>query len=900
MQTPFLSVVLNLGEAMTAQERQDLALIIEEVLEQRKQGIKNDRGEWISPLFPKLLYFLNEGLNVNPNDSYYYLTKLVAECEVKRMQPDIISEKKCREAKSGQVIANMGCHQIDTPIVMFDGTRKKVQDVQVGDYLMGDDNTPRRVLELVRGEGKMYQITQSQAEPYVVNEDHILSLVYRSSQPRHGYKDGDIVQVSVKDYLKLSKDFRSKLKGYKRGYDLPEKEYLIPPYILGLWLGDGTAHNGTFTVNENELKIADDIQAYAESIGMTTSRTYEPKKHTYCVRIRKTEDNNKPNKFLDALKELNLIDNKHIPDEYLLGSRQQRSDLLAGLINTDGWGRRDRGRCSVVLGNTNEDLINKAKIIADSLGYRTNIIVARDEQVMECGSDKKLCLCKPYYHLSIRKYNNPLLLEHKRPGTPGKRDFDTSTISITRVSDNDEYYGFNLDGNQLYLFNDCTVTHNCRSFLTPHWTEKIYYQNRGAAGCVDAELDSIKRFGLNAEFLDAPSENYLCKSITPLTLDAILKEILVHYDLPILQGSGCVKYIDIPAHLVVYNYLGNTGWIESIIWDKYVVTVKCREPKTYGRWNQGVVTINLPYIALEAKEKGVDFFKLLKERSELVRIALRTRHERVRQIRAENAPLLWMYGALSRLEAKDDLSSMLDDVEYTTISYGYVGLYETCMALIGESNTTAKGQELSKKILNFINDLLAKWKMEDHIPYSIYGTPEEQTTEKFAKALKRRFFEMGEVNGVTDHDYVTNSYHVNPAEKINAFDKLRIEGEFLQLSKGGAVSYVECSSDLDKNLAAVETLFRYMYDNILYSELNFTNEDYCDACGYHGELILDNTLNGKFLFHCPKCGCYDATKLHATRRLCGYLGEVANGISSSSPNANQGRLADIYARVKHI
>ena len=159
---------------------------------------------------------------------------------------------------------------------------------------------------------------------------------------------------------------------------------------------------------------------------------------------------------------------------------------------------------------------------------------------------------------------------------------------------------------------------------------------------------------------------------------------------------------------------------------------------------------------------------------------------------------------------------------------------------------------------------------------------------------------MGDIKGVTDHDYVTNSYHVNPAEKINAFDKLRIEGEFLQLSKGGAVSYVECSSDLDRNLAAVETLFRYMYDNILYSELNFTNEDYCDVCGYHGELVLDNTLNGKFLFHCPKCGCYDATKLHATRRLCGYLGEVANGISSSSPNANQGRLADIFARVKHI
>ena len=173
-------------------------------------------------------------------------------------------------------------------------------------------------------------------------------------------------------------------------------------------------------------------------------------------------------------------------------------------------------------------------------------------------------------------------------------------------------------------------------------------------------------------------------------------------------------------------------------------------------------------------------------------------------------------------------------------------------------------------------------------------------TMAVAKALKKQFMDLGEIKGVNDHLYVTNSYHVNPAEKINAFDKLRIEGQFLQLSKGGAVSYVECSTDLDKNIPAIETLFRYMYDNILYSELNFTNEDYCDNCGYHGELILDNTKDGKFLFHCPKCNCFDATKLHAPRRLCGYLGEVANGIGPDSPNANQGRLEDIYSRVKHI
>lgn len=537
-QTPFISMVLNLREAMTEKEQADLALIIEEVLKQRKRGVKNKDGEWVSPLFPKLLYVMCEGLNVNEDDPYYYLTRLAAKCEVLRMQPDVVSEKKCREAKDGQIICSMGC----------------------------------------------------------------------------------------------------------------------------------------------------------------------------------------------------------------------------------------------------------------------------------------------------------------------------------------------------------------RSFLTPYWRSITYTKKINEAGTDAAEVYSVRKFGLNVEFLDKADKNRLCFSLTPLTLTQIWEHVST-------EPTGDISF---EPHKVIYNYLGNTGWIERIVNDGSRITVYCKEPKTYGRWNQGVVTINLPFIALESIRDNKDFFELLEEESQIVRLALQERHKRIAEIKAENAPLLWMYGGLSRLDAHDDLHTMLEDIDYTTISYGYVGLYETCMALIGKSNTTPEGQELSKDILNFINTMLADWKAEDNIPYSIYGTPEEQTTEKFAKALKKQFMDLGEIKGVNDHLYVTNSYHVNPAEKINAFDKLRIEGQFLQLSKGGAVSYVECSTDLDKNIPAIETLFRYMYDNILYSELNFTNEDYCDNCGYHGELILDNTKDGKFLFHCPKCNCFDATKLHAPRRLCGYLGEVANGIGPDSPNANQGRLEDIYSRVKHI
>lgn len=537
-QTPFVSVNLCLAEAMTKQEQKDLAMIIEEVLRQRTEGVKDRKGRIISPLFPKLLYWICDGLNVEETDPYYYLNELAVDCVVKRMQPDILSEKKCREAKEGQIIPNMGC----------------------------------------------------------------------------------------------------------------------------------------------------------------------------------------------------------------------------------------------------------------------------------------------------------------------------------------------------------------RSFLTPYWQKKTYVEKDGKIQ--HAELYSILNYGINWEILDKPNKNYICRSLEPKSIKELYETLRKEYDC-------CV--IELGDWKVVYNYLGNTARIQSISYNKETdeYSIEVLEPKTYGRWNQGVVTINIPYVALKSKLDNRDFYETLDEYLAICRKGLQERHKSIKRIRAENAPILWMDGGLARLNPQDNLDSMLEDnVDYTTISLGYVGLYETCMCLIGKSNTSKEGIKLSKEIMKYMNNKCAEWKNEDKIPYSIYSTPEESSTEKFAKALKK--LADGEViKGVTDHDYITNSYHVCPSERIDAFAKLKLEGEYLALSKGGAVSYIECGTSLITNKKVILQLMKYMYDNILYAEFNFRNEGSCDECGYEGELnIIDD--NGKLIFQCPHCLNKNQKTLHYTLRLCGYIGEVANGISSNSPNSNQGRVADFKARIIHI
>ena len=308
------------------------------------------------------------------------------------------------------------------------------------------------------------------------------------------------------------------------------------------------------------------------------------------------------------------------------------------------------------------------------------------------------------------------------------------------------------------------------------------------------------------------------------------------------------------------------------------------EHKYYGRFNQGVVTVNLVDIGLSAHGDLEAFWQIFDERMELCHRALRCRHERLKGTRSDVAPILWQYGALARLDKGETIDRLLYD-GYSTLSLGYAGLWECVMALIGKKLTEPEGEELGLAIMRKLNEYTARWKAAENIDYSLYGTPLESTTYKFAKCLQRRF---GVIPGVTDKGYITNSYHVHVTEPINAFDKIRLEAKFQALSPGGAISYVEVP-DMQNNLDAVLEVMKFIYDNIIYAELN-TKSDYCQCCGYDGEIGIEE-VDGKLIWKCPQCGNTDQDKMNVARRTCGYIG---------TQFWNQGRTQEIRERVLHL
>ena len=304
--------------------------------------------------------------------------------------------------------------------------------------------------------------------------------------------------------------------------------------------------------------------------------------------------------------------------------------------------------------------------------------------------------------------------------------------------------------------------------------------------------------------------------------------------------------------------------------------------KYYGRFNQGVVTINLPDIALTSGKDMDLFWQVFDERLDLCHRALQIRHKRLSKVTSDVAPILWQHGALARLEKGESIHELLHH-GYSTISLGYAGLYECVKYMTGHSHTdNGKGKEFALEVMNHLNDACKKWKAEEDIDYSVYGTPIESTTYKFAKCLRERF---GKIKGITDRDYITNSYHVPVFEEIDAFTKLKLESEFQNLSPGGAISYIE-TPNLENNLDSVMEIIKFIYNNIMYAELN-TKSDYCQECGYTGEIQIDDDLE----WYCPNCGNRDHDKLNVARRTCGYIG---------TNFWNKGRTQEIKERVLHI
>ena len=407
----------------------------------------------------------------------------------------------------------------------------------------------------------------------------------------------------------------------------------------------------------------------------------------------------------------------------------------------------------------------------------------------------------------------------------------------------------------------------CRSLLSPIWEENEYP--------VDTKFYWVKKedtFGVEYDGnLQYPYGKFVAK-----------RDFLSLENGKYEKNEYCI------------NFRGNTGWLIEKTDDKVVIL----QPKVYGRWNNGVVTLNLPYVALEARQAEPDnvekriekFYEILSERCELCRKALKVRYEHCSNIKGKNSAILWVYGALARMNPNETVGDLMKKYpQRASISLGYVGLYETCRALIGESNTTENGKKLSVDVLTKMNEICAGWAIEDKINYAIYGTPEESLTKKFALANRRDF---GYIEYITDKDYVVNSYHVDPREKIDAFSKIVIEGKYLALSSGGAVSYCEVNNNIVKNIKAIVSIIQWMSEHIVYAEIN-RKLGICYNCDYEGDIQLYKTEDGKFKFKCPICGNEDDSKMDITARLCGYIGKVNAG------NTNTGRLDDIYNRVIH-
>lgn len=307
--------------------------------------------------------------------------------------------------------------------------------------------------------------------------------------------------------------------------------------------------------------------------------------------------------------------------------------------------------------------------------------------------------------------------------------------------------------------------------------------------------------------------------------------------------------------------------------------------KYYGRFNQGVVTINLVDAACSSGGDFDAFWKIMEERLELCHRALRLRHERLLGTPSDVSPIHWQYGAVARLDKGEKIDKLLYN-GYSTISLGYAGLYECTKYMTGVSHTDPKGKPFALKVMRMLNDKCSEWKAAENIDYSVYGTPLESTTYKFAKCLQKRF---GIIKDVTDHNYITNSYHVNVREEIDAFQKLKFEAEFQKLSPGGAISYVEIPN-MQNNIEAVLSIIQFIYDNIMYAEMN-TKSDYCQVCGYDGEIKIVKDKNGKLIWRCPNCGNTDQRKMNVARRTCGYIG---------TQFWNQGRTEEIAERVVHV
>lgn len=825
-QQPFLSINLDIHEQPEGQPREDLARVIRVLLEQRIKGVKNADGVWVTPAFPKLLYFVNAD-NVKPGAPYWYLTELAAKCTAKRMVPDYISEKIMKEQKlskgekpgNGDAYPCMGCVDGDELITyklkgeLFveafhrmwdrlahlynpkqqdcggDNLYMDLSDVSIYDTKEGFVNCKR----IIRNTSADWlNIKMSNGRVLTCTPDHPFStenrgrVFARDLMPEH-----DIILSNQSQYTSDQ---------YSFDHDLA---YAFGAAICDAALSNGVSYTFALTGEDDIIKeLTNILSSHYPDSAVVVREHHRDVKGNY-KELRISHGTKAQGDMITAFEGVTKK-NRHVPQFVFRCDDATRTAFLAGMIDADGYIKPNQKLSYVDIGSTNKELAYQELALAQSLGMPAAIyenhytkahpknirymvrFVPNDDLLDAIHCNKK----KNSFSNNVR--TNDSVARHEECTVTDIRSIHATNYSydVTTESDHFEVSGI--------------YSHNCRSFLTPD-----------------------------------------------------------------RSGNG-------------YDNVAN-----AIDYDP-------SKPKYYGRFNQGVCTISLPYVALLAcrssEAKGTDkldeFWTLFDHYLEMCHRALQCRHERLMGTKSDVAPILWQHGALARLQPGETIDKLLVG-GYSTISLGYAGLYEATVALTGHSHTDAGGKDVALAIMQHMNDKCSEWKDAEDIDYSVYGTPLESTTYKFAKVLQNEF---GIIPDVTDHTYITNSYHVNVREEIDAFSKLGFEAEFQRLSPGGAISYVEIPN-MSKNIEGVIRVIQFIYDHIMYAEMN-TRSDHCDVCGYDGEITLKPDEHNHLYWECPNCGNRDMHKMSVVRRVCGYLG-AANGM-------NQGRLGDIHDRVLHL
>lgn len=810
-QTPFVSMFIWINE-VEDKYKDDFAILIEEVLNQRIKGIKNEKGVYVTPAFPKILYVLDDN-NVYEDSEYFWLTKLAAKCTAKRMVPDYISAKIMRQYKGGDVYPCMGCVDGNSIIdYKIHGTRfvesferawdrlskfyyvktqknKKDLYMDTPGVSIYDNKEKKYVkqLRMIRNtQTDWYRIKFTGGRYIDVTNNHPFEVEGRGVVLADELSFGDIIlRHNVEEASLNSKDFDVKFDNAM--------------WALGLIICDG-CYDGqvSATLGMDEMDIARKLMSIFESEFSLLSyykERHRGKKGDYI----ETRVNNSTafGKRLTELFEGLRKSERHIPNIIFNATREEKLSFLAGMIDADGYVNNSGSSLHVQLGSTNEELALQQMALVMDLGLNAAI----------------------YENRYTKKDRTKIRY---------RVEFDSSLELVS------------------YLVSQKKVSH----FEEDH----TFYDNTvvSSGECMVKEIQPYVDYKYSYD-VTTESEHFTVNGI---------------------YSHNCRSFLTPDRFSEIFGNISKAG------------NFKEGKHKYYGRFNQGVCTINLVDVACSSGKDMDKFWEILDERLELCHRALRCRHERLLGTPADIAPILFRYGAIARLDKGEKIDKLLYN-GYSTISLGYAGLFEMCNYMTGASHTDPKvGKPFAMKVMQRLNDKCNEWKAAENIDYSVYGTPIESTTYKFAKCLKKRF---GVIPGITDKNYITNSYHCNVREKISAFDKLTFESQFQELSQGGAISYVEVP-DMTGNLDAVISIMQHIYENIMYAEIN-SKSDYCMECGYDGEIKIVEDASGKLVWECPCCGNRDQNKMSVARRTCGYIG---------TQFWNQGRTQEIKERVLHV